>query len=473
MMDLINAHGVQLAFGLLGALTVFVASYALPERYPIALLILMVPFQLIASRYGSLNVGMVYLTFAAFLFQGRMREVPYLLQASLLVLAYLLSMATSIPTTYGQQGIYLFNVFSSFVFFYLLFNHFRRFPDPRFVLKLLIGLDVAVLLFFAVQITLGFDSVNVLGLSEWSIGGNLENKGRLLGPFGPAGTNAGFLVLQCLIMGYALMRFPSLRMRVLLIALLFANVAMLIATGSRGGFIALIFGTLLFLTVFRRTLGTARVVSVLAAGGAAVAVAGVIIVAYTPFDTLFTRLAGTEFTGVVPDSRRGWFYVIERIPEALTFGHGPRIVLEYMSPRFLREVYIGYPHNLYLFLLYSLGLVGFIVWMVWFASLGLHWLRASRWERAEDMASEFPRLGVVVLLTFLFDSMKIEFLRFQVVDYQHYVFALLAIFSAFSVHSLQHYSNPVATRLATRPDFASAGDPFTPAGALSRTPGAG
>ncbi|MEO0421326.1 MAG: O-antigen ligase family protein [Pseudomonadota bacterium] len=473
MMDLINEHGIQLAFGLLGALSVFVASYALPERYPIALLVLMLPFQLIASRYGTLNVGMVYLTFAAFLFQGRLREVPYLLPTSLVVLAYLLSVATSIPSTYGQQVIYLFNVFSGFAFFYLLFNHFRRFPDPQFVLKLLIGLDVAVLLFFAVQITLGFDAVNVFGVSEWSVGRNLEDKGRLLGPFGPAGPNAGFLVLQCLILGYALMRLPGLTTRALLVALLFANVAMLIATGSRGGFLALIFGAAMFLIVFRRTLGAARVITAFAAGAVSVVIAGLIIVTYTPFDTLFTRLAGTEFQGLVPDSRSGWFEVIERIPDALTFGHGPRIVLEYMTPRFLREVYIGYPHNLYLFLLYSLGLVGFIAWMAWFATAGLHWLRASRWERAQDMASEFPRLGVVVLLTFLFDSMKIEFLRFQVVDYQHYVFTLLAIFSAFSVHSLQRYRQPVTTRLAARPAVAGGAGALSPAGALGRTPTAG
>ncbi len=467
MIELIDAHGVQLAFALLGALAVFVASYALPERYPVALLILALPFQLIASRYGTLNVGMVYLTFTAFLLQGRVREVPYLVPIGLIVLAYLLSMAMSIPSTYVQQAIYLFNIFSGFVFFLLVFNYFRRHPDPRFALYLLIALDVLVLLFFAAQVTLGFDAVNVFGLSEWTLGRNLEEKGRLLGPFGPAGPNAGFLVLQSLVLGYALMRLPGLRTRLFLLLLVFANVAMLIGTGSRGGFLALIFGTVLFLIAFRRSLGAARVISVLTLGGAALAAAGILIVTYTPFDTLFTRLANTEFIGVVPDSRHGWFDVIPRISEALAFGHGPRIVLDNMSTRFLQEVYIGYPHNLYLFLLYSLGLVGFLAWMTWFATLGLHWLRAARCERAQDMASEFPRLGVVFLLTFLFDSMKIEFLRFQVLDYQHYLFALWAIFAAFSINAMQRYRQPASARWTVRPPLAS--QPFPPEGVLTRS----
>ncbi|MEO0973145.1 MAG: O-antigen ligase family protein, partial [Pseudomonadota bacterium] len=415
------------------------------------------------------------LTFLAFAFQGRIRELPYLVPASLIVLAYFLSMAMSIPSTYFSQAIYLVSIFSGFALFYLLFNHFRRDPDPRFALQLLLGLNVLVLLFFAVQLTLGFNSVSVAGVSEWTIGRNLEGKGRLLGPFGPAGPNAGFLVLQSLIAGYALMRSQGLWMRLFLVSMLFANVAMIIATGSRGGFISLMFGALLFLLAFRRQLGALRIFGILTAGGAGVVIAALVIITYTPFDTLFDRLFNTTFEGIVPDSRKGWFDVVRRIPEALTFGHGPRIVLEYMSPRFLREVFIGYPHNLYLFLLYSLGVVGFAAWMSWFATLALHWARAARWERTQDLASEFPRLGAVVLLTFLVDSMKIEFLRFQVVDYQHYQFTLWAIFAAFAVHSLQRYRQPVSRqRSAQRVTPVGVTDPFAPAAApvvLARGPG--
>lgn len=464
MIDLISTHGIQLGFGLIGALLVFVASYALPERWPIAILVLTLPFQLIASRYGTVNVGMVYLTFLAFFFQGRVRELPYLVPLCLIAFAYLLSLSLSIPSTWLRQVIYLFNIFSGFALFYLVFNHFRRYPDPRFALGLLVALNTLVLAFFTAQLTIGFNEVTVAGVSEWTIGGNLEAKSRLLGPFGPAGPNAGYLVLQVLIIGYALLRSSGLVLRLFLVALIFGNLAMLVATGSRGGFLALLFGVLLFLVAFRRQLGVMRVLGVVTVGGAGFVVAAALIILFTPFNQLFERLAGTEFEGVVPDSRSGWFLVIERIPERLWFGHGPRIVMDNMSPRFLREVFIGFPHNLYLFLLYSLGVTGFIAWMTWFASLALHWLRAARWELAPEPAAEFPRLGVVVLLTFLFDSMKIEFLRFQVVDYQHYQFTFWAMTAAFAVHALQRHRQPAP--LPARPPMpVTRPDPFAPAGA--------
>jgi O-antigen ligase len=299
-------------------------------------------------------------------------------------------------------------------------------------------------------------------VGEWTLGGNLERKGRLLGPFGPAGPNAGYLLLQVLILAFAMMRLRGTWLRAFIGLLIFGNLAMLVATGSRGGFLAMIFGALLFLAAFRRQLGGMRVLGIVTIGSAVFALAAALIVIYTPFNTLFERLLGTEFEGVVPDSRRGWFMIIERIPEKLMFGHGPRIVLENMSPRFLREVYIGYPHNLYLFLLYSLGMTGFVAWMTWFSTLILHWMRAARFELAQAGASQWPRLGVVLLLTFLFDSMKIEFLRFQVLDYQHYQFTLWAMTAAFAVHALQPHRQPAA---AVAPASAYRPDPFAPAGA--------
>jgi O-antigen ligase len=432
-MDLISEHGMQLGAALIGVVLMFVAAYALPERVTITLVVLLIPFQLIQSRYGTVNVGIAYLVFVAFLLQGRIRRLPYLTPVVLIFFAYLLSTATSLSSTYVQQLLYIINVGANFAVFYLIFNHFYRVPDPRYAIRLLLWVNVLVLIFNLAQLALGFSSVSVLGVSEWTLGGNLEDKRRLLGPFGTAGINASYLVLQTLLCAYAFLRMPGGVERVLIVTVALGNFAFLVATGSRGGFLSLLFGVAVFALVLRRQLGLARIVISLLIGGAAMSVVAVLVVTLTPFDVLFTRLMGTEFEGVVPDSRKGWYEIVERIPERLVFGHGPRIVLPDMSPRFLREVFVGFPHNLYLFLLYSLGMVGLIAWMSWFCALTLHWWGIARRQWQQSVAAELPRLGVVLMIAFLFDQMKIEFLRFEVLDFQQYMFTTWGIFAAFAI----------------------------------------
>jgi len=69
---------------------------------------------------------------------------------------------------------------------------------------------------------------------------------------------------------------------------------------------------------------------------------------------LFTRLTQTQFERGIPENRvEVWSDVISRIPEHLFLGHGPHIPLE-------RGIGYGmqWPHNAYLFYLYTTGILG-------------------------------------------------------------------------------------------------------------------
>ena len=125
---------------------------------------------------------------------------------------------------------------------------------------------------------------------------------------------------------------------------------------------------------------------------------------------------------------------MERIPDAMIVGHGPRLRLFDEANRIIidYESMPAYPHNLYLFLLYTLGSLGLFLYMVFFVSMYLRFRRARNREIDDIYLKGIPALGMLLLIGFLVDQLKIEFLRFGSGDTQHYMFTLWAILLAFT-----------------------------------------
>ena len=104
----------------------------------------------------------------------------------------------------------------------------------------------------------------------------------------------------------------------------------------------------------------------------------------------------------------------------------------------------NYPHNLYLFLLATIGLVGLIAFMN-FILRPLHrcWQAMSLSSLSEEHAT-FAKIGVVIMIVFLVDQLKIEFMRIALVDYWHFLFAIFGVLIAVSdqlvSEELQHRS---------------------------------
>jgi len=49
-----------------------------------------------------------------------------------------------------------------------------------------------------------------------------------------------------------------------------------------------------------------------------------------------------------------------------------------------------------------------------------------------NFLNNLPRLGIILLTVFLIDQIKLEFLRFRLTDFQHFIFMLFGAFLAFS-----------------------------------------
>lgn len=435
-MDLATGHALQLGIAVIFGLIFFAASYALSERVMLGILIVLIPFQLITSRYGTMNMVLVYLVAAAFILKGRLKFFPLLGSTAFIILVYVISISLTLPATYQDHVFYLITIGSNFVLFYLVYNYFRQSKDLRYAFNLVLIMNFLVVCYGLIQLTVGFNQFSFFGIGELAFSANLEEKQRLIGAFSGAGVNGEYFAILILFIGYMASFETRIRIKIVLLALMALNFGLLVATGSRGSFLSLVGGGLIFLWAFRKQLGVVAVAKIVVVASVLFTCAALIIVNYTNFNVLFDRLSDTEIgDSGVPDTREKAFELtIERIPEALLVGHGPRMVLidEYVRRIKGYQPLGGYPHNLYLFLLYTLGMLGLLAYLILFLRLMLWWKRAARCSVEDSMLSGVPKLALVLMVVFLVDQLKIEFLRAQFADMQHVMFTLWAIFLAFS-----------------------------------------
>ena len=312
------------------------------------------------------------------------------------------------------------------------FTYFRKERDLDTFFKALIVSNVLVIIYSVIQVFVGYGYFSLFGISELSMIENREDQ-RLVGPFLSVGMTAEYLVIQSLLLAHYMVHTGRLRKAGLVLLLL--NLAVLVGTGNRGGFICAILAVALFLYFYKQYIG--RKGALLAGLGfiAMLAASSFVMVAYTDFNVLYKRLSVTELEGITPDSRKGWKYVVEKITERPVIGHGPRIMrpIEYdPPPRNWPEGHITfYPHSLYLYILYTTGVVGFFAYGTWAVIYWKILCRERRRGRAfRRLGKGLSTLGMVVFVIFLIDQFKVEFLRSVLLDYQHYLAAIFGMFAA-------------------------------------------
>jgi len=429
-MELTDSHWVQLILALSFGVIAFVLMYALPSRWSLGALLLMIPFQLIVSKYGSLNVILTYLLGIAFLFQRKIKRYPLLGATAFIVFAYLLALTQAPRFLMFDNLLYLVAIGSNFILFYVVYNYIQEEGDVKYILKIFVVLNILVIVYCYLQLILGEGSFAFLGIQELSITQNriTDIDRRLAGPFAAVGITAEYLVIQIVILWYSSIYVTSRKIKYLYFSLIAANFAFLVATGNRGGLISLLIGAVMLVYMFRRELGVRRIITGGMLAVSAFILLSIVVVSQTQFDRLYERVTNTEFKGGLPETRSMiWPMTIEKIKDKPWIGHAPRVQYgEEKGVHNRADWIIGYPHNLYLFLLFSLGIVGLIAYLIFWARLFSAIWRSRYTVRETSLISGIPRLGVVLMLVILVDQMKVEFLRFSLVDYQHYIFALLA-----------------------------------------------
>jgi O-antigen ligase len=145
---------------------------------------------------------------------------------------------------------------------------------------------------------------------------------------------------------------------------------------------------------------------------------------------MYDRLEATEFQGALPDTRATtWATSWQYITQKPVLGHGPRLRLSNDDDSLFRgHVQITYPHNLYLYQLYTVGVLGMVAYLAFFGSIARRYWKNASWSSGDDLSDGMAKLAVLMLALIAVDQLKIEFLRFLTVDYLQFIFALLAIY---------------------------------------------
>lgn len=430
---------LQLSVAILVAVVIFVAAYAVPLRFSVGLLLILIPFQLVSTTYGSSNVVMTYVLTGALLLRGRLKYVPMLGAVIAVILAYLISVSQLPRALYTLHGIEVIALVSMFLVFTLAYNLAREVKDPRFIINLLITANIIAIIYCAIQFAAGpGEAIQFFGRKEFSMNSNRGGgDARLVGPFGTPGLTAAYFMAMTLILVYEIVHSEKRRKTVVggIVAL---NVIMILATANRGSFLVLIAGLLGIMYVFRAELGVARIIKMLVAASIILFGGAATVAAYTDFGQMFDRLAATtETEDGLPSTRAVvWPIAWRNIKERPLTGHGPRLLgrheLRYRNVP--PEQLVGpYPHNLYLHLLMTVGIIGTISMLFFLFGVAMRVHRASK---TGVFSSEYERgwilVGTIVIVAFLVDELKIEFLRYTTVDYGQFVFALFGIFLGWS-----------------------------------------
>lgn len=430
-----TSHLIQLLLALGGGILIFILSYMGLQRTLFKVLIIIIPFQFINSVYGSLNMAFTYVLGASmFLNRAWIKKKsnenwPLVIPFIFILCSFMLSL-TQAPSTFMSKNIfYLIMLGSNIVLFYMSYHFISDEDDIHSFFKVLILCNALVIVYCIVQLIVGFGKFSFLGIEEFTFQQNRLDK-RLVGPFNAVGITAEYLIVQCLLIGYYIV--TTNRYKIVGIILIFSNIAALIGTGNRGGFISFIFAFLLFNVTFRKTLGSIKMII----GNSILIIlflsASFYIIKYTDFNVLYERIAGTRMDGITPETRSGWPYVIDKILEKPILGHGPRLVTKTdqdIPINWPKEEIGFYPHNLYLYILYTMGVLGLFA----FGILGVAYLKKMKKIKSKafndkSFISGLPSLAIIIFVTVLLDQMKVEALRYYLLDYQHFLSALFGMF---------------------------------------------
>jgi O-antigen ligase len=357
-------------------------------------------------------------------------------QLLFLLLWYLISMSLQHPSTYVQHAVYIFSLVSAFLVFWLSYDLTNRLPEPSSITGVFIVMNVLVGIYCAIQLWLGPGERLVLfGIHDMAMT-RVREDGRLTGPFESAEITAQYLVLMQFLIIHQFWHTKRRLLRRALIVLAATNLVFLITTASRGEFMLLIGGAAIYLWLFRRRLGAVRSLGLAIGATVTMTCMALIVVNFTQFGGLFIRLQGTEFSEQgIPDTRQVlWAPVIREIVKQPVIGHGPRMAFfqESRGMRYEHHDYFRYPHSLYLFLLFTVGIPGLILFMLILLFVLFRCWRAMSRPNAPPYFADLARTGVIVVLLFIVDGIKIDQMRISLVDYWHFFFGLCGVFLAAS-----------------------------------------
>lgn len=231
---------------------------------------------------------------------------------------------------------------------------------------------------------------------------------RMGGPFHDYELAAEFFTLNAFFIFFMYIRSKRITLRVLFGIFLLVDLFMMFTTITRGAIFSLIAGTIYLLFLSRKDINIVRFTYIVVGLTVTLVVMEYVVANYTTSGSLFERVVNTTFRkGLVPDNRWGaWEEAYIRGMKNPIFGQGPGWDF---AGGFSGAMW---PHCLFLFYFNITGLFGLLT----FIFLIYRLIKATvSGLKASILTSPFPealmKIMHVLIAIFLFDQIKIEYLR--------------------------------------------------------------
>jgi len=419
---------------LLIVLAFLVLIFVLERKKVVYLLILILPVTL-NSRFGEINIYLIFFVYILMFLRnlGRAgkgyqnKAIPIFF--SLFLFSYLISFMYNRSVLEFSSGLLQSPYFISFAtlascmaLFLMIVKNINTVDDVKNSIKFIFA---AYLISSIASILVIIDPSKLYFfeyLTHYQTGADQAGRGgiRVYGTLGEYELYAEYSAIILLLLFYSLLEMSSnIRKKVLYSSMVFLVLFLLFMTKTRGPLVALAL-VLGYLAVFKgRQIGVGRNLMLASVISAIVVIVYVIISAnsqYNVIDHLFSTKIDVE-KGSFDTRSATWQYGFEHFlsGELLqkVIGLGPGIISH--TPQLL-----VFPHSLYLYLLISLGIFGFLVYVGWFGWLYMDKIKTS--DRSILTLSIFLK---AVLLLFLIDQFKIEFIRNS--RYQQMIWVFFAL----------------------------------------------
>lgn len=425
MVGLQYASPNKRVIAVLAAAIVFGIAWRVDMVAGIGLMVLALPYPR-GTVFGNSNFALILLLLVIWLLRytqqqaAAPRRTPLDMPIAALSICYIVSFY-SIDNAHDLNFAFQnFLVYAATILmFYLVVNNVRTSRDLQ-RLHLFQAISMATVLLMTVYELNHPGEAFIPGWIEFTQTAGTEfntRNVRVGGPFFNYELLSEYCAMGLIFIAFLIVRARGGFQRFLLGGLFLLCTFILFTTVTRGSFMALGIGLVYLLWLTRRHLQIVPLVIVVTSAVAAFFAMNTFVASSTRSGDVVARFSQTHFIGGVPDSRVGaWADAWERFLEHPIIGRGPY----YSTFDGLRDWF--WPHSLYLYVLCIVGLVGLaaFLWLLWKI------LMVSRPNtddvRDPSYASAFLLIAHVMLVVFLVDEIKIEYLRNTTYQFVIWVF---------------------------------------------------
>ncbi|MGC1508164.1 hypothetical protein, partial [Ketobacter sp.] len=154
-MELTLSQIYQISGALVLCFVALLLSYRASEKFLVSFFVLLIPFQIVDTRYATLNVALAFL-FSFFLYVRKIiTTIPMFPALATILFCYLLSLTQVHPVQNLDHIYYLIALVSSFLSMVLVYNFVLKMKDYEYFFNLLHVLNVLVVLYNILQMWAG------------------------------------------------------------------------------------------------------------------------------------------------------------------------------------------------------------------------------------------------------------------------------------------------------------------------------